>query len=390
MNGAYITLNGGTNATPIYLVVNQPNIAGITRSSGHIISEGQYNFVRWDCGTSTGGYVYPFGIGATAADYIPFTFDKSSVVSSSVDVSTWATNNQNMPHPGISDVAAVCCMKGNGDSLTSAIDRFWDIRTAATTTANITFSYKYTENATTAVPTDVFKAQHWNGATWDPQVSTGGTAGVTSGIGTVGPCLGQTTFSPWVLTRSTFLLPVDLIKFSSQCNNNNVDVKWTTASEQNNDFFTVERSPDAMTYMPIGIVSGSGNSSIIKNYSFTDTDPLSGTSYYRLSQTDFNGMSQILSSASTSSCNGAGGVNVVIGPNPVNDGTIWVQVNGAENKNVRISVTDVLGREFFVKDITDKSGSYLFNTTLQVASGIYIVSAATSEKVFSKKIVVIK
>jgi hypothetical protein len=101
-------------------------------------------------------------------------------------------------------------------------------------------------------------------------------------------------------------------------------------------------------------------------------------------------MSQTLSSASISSCNGAGGLNVVIGPNPVSDGTIWVTVSGAENKNVRVSVTDVLGREFFVKDITDKSGSYVFNTTLQVAAGVYIVSAATNEKVFSKKIVVVK
>lgn len=387
LNGAYVVLNGGTTATPVYLVVNQANAAGITRSSGHIVSEGQYNFVQWNAGASNGSYVYPFGYSTT--DYLPFTFNKTAG-NSNVDVSTWSTNSQNMPHPAISNVAAVCCMKGNGDSITSAIDRFWDIR--ATATADLTFTYRSNEN-TTSIPTDPFKAQHWNGATWDAPVGPGNTGIAPAGPGvegSVGPVINQTTFSPWVLTRGTAILPVELIRFSAVCNNSKVDVKWTTASESNNDFFTVERSPDAVNYLPIGMVNGAGNSSSVKNYSFTDTDPLSSASYYRLRQTDFNGLTEIFSPASLSSCTGSNGLNVVIGQNPSVEGGIWVSINGAENKNVRVAVTNMLGQDLYIKNLTGITGSYLLNANLQLAGGIYVVSASTNEQVFSKKVVVVR
>lgn len=201
LDGAYIVLDGGTAATNIYVVVEQSSTSGIVRSTGgHISSEGQYNFVKWVSGASTGNYIFPFGVGGTAADYIPFTFNKTTAGTSDISMSTWTTNQPNIPHPTISNVAAVTTMVGIPDSVNNAIDRFWDIKASFPVTADLTFSYRGSEN-TTLVPTDNFEAQHWNGSVWDPQAGLGN-AGVTSGIGTVGPVTGQTTFSPWVLTRA--------------------------------------------------------------------------------------------------------------------------------------------------------------------------------------------
>lgn len=201
LDGAYIVLDGGTAAANIYVVVDQSSTSGIVRpGGGHISSEGQYNFIKWVSGTSTGNYIFPFGVGGTAADYIPFTFDKTTGASSNIIMSTWTTNQQNVPHPAISNVAAVSNMVGVPDSVNNAIDRFWDIQSSAAVTADLTFSYRGSEN-TTLIPTDNFEAQHWNGTAWDPQAGPG-SAGVTAGIGTVGPIPGQTTFSPWVLTRA--------------------------------------------------------------------------------------------------------------------------------------------------------------------------------------------
>ena len=59
-------------------------------------------------------------------------------------------------------------------------------------------------------------------------------------------------------------------------------------SELNNDFFTVERSINSTDWEIIGTVNGAGNSKSLINYSFIDSSPLSGTSYYRLKQTDFD------------------------------------------------------------------------------------------------------
>ncbi len=198
LNGAYIILDGGTAATNVYMVVDQKDTAGIIRNAGHINSEGQYNFVKWISGTGTGNYIFPFGVGGTAADYIPFTFKKTTAANSDIGMSTWTTNPQNMPHPAATNVGAVTNMTGVPDSVNNAIDRFWDIQ-SPTVTADLTFSYRGIEN-TTIVPADTFKAQHWNGLAWDPQAGPGN-PGVTVGIGSVGPIPNQTTFSPWVLDR---------------------------------------------------------------------------------------------------------------------------------------------------------------------------------------------
>jgi len=199
LNGGYVILNGGTAATNIYVVVNQNNTAGIVRQAGgHISSEGQWNFVKWNAGTGTGNYIFPFGVGGTAADYIPFTFNKTTAANSDIGMSTWTTDALNMPHPAATNVPLVSNMTGVPDSVNNAIDRFWDIQSPSVT-GDLTFSYRGIEN-TTLVPTDTFKAQHWSGAVWDPQAGPGN-PGVTTGIGTVGPIPGQTTFSPWVLTR---------------------------------------------------------------------------------------------------------------------------------------------------------------------------------------------
>ncbi|NQX96400.1 MAG: gliding motility-associated C-terminal domain-containing protein [Flavobacteriales bacterium] len=198
LNGGITVLNGGTAGTPVYLVVNESNTAGITRlnGGGHIHSENQYNFVKWISGTGIGNYVIPFGVGGNATDYIPFTFNKTTAGNSDLDMSTWATNQQNIPHAGISNVGAVTSMTGLADSVVSALDRFWDIRSSAT--ADLTFSYLGVEN-TTASPTDTVKAQHWNGTSWDAQAGPGN-LGIVAGVGTVGPIPGQSTFSPWILS----------------------------------------------------------------------------------------------------------------------------------------------------------------------------------------------
>lgn len=200
LNGGITVLEGGTAGTPVYLVVNESNTAGIARlaGGGHIHSENQYNFVRWLSGTGTGNYVIPFGVGAVATDYIPFTFNKTSVGNSNLDMSTWSTDQQNMPHAAATNVGPVTSMTGAADSVLYAIDRFWDIQTSGATTADLTFSYLGIEN-TTVSPTDTVKAQHWNGSSWDNQVGPG-SIGVAAGVGAAGPFVGQTTFSPWILT----------------------------------------------------------------------------------------------------------------------------------------------------------------------------------------------
>jgi len=84
-------------------------------------------------------------------------------------------------------------------------------------------------------------------------------------------------------------LPVELLHFTATAKKNEVRTSWATASEVDNDFFTVERSRDGINFETIGTVDGAGTSHSINTYSFPDKSPNYGLSYYRLRQTDFDG-----------------------------------------------------------------------------------------------------
>ena len=85
-------------------------------------------------------------------------------------------------------------------------------------------------------------------------------------------------------------LPIELTRLNARVENNVVRLEWETASETNNDFFTVEKSSDAINFEKLTIVQGAGNSTKQIRYSIIDDSPINGISYYRLKQTDFDGL----------------------------------------------------------------------------------------------------
>lgn len=99
----------------------------------------------------------------------------------------------------------------------------------------------------------------------------------------------------WNLTGGASLnctvLPVELIQFDGEQQGAVHHLRWATATEINNDYFTLERSTDGISFTPITQVDGAGNSSSTLHYSFDDTHPKVGMNYYRLIQTDYNGQS---------------------------------------------------------------------------------------------------
>jgi len=84
-------------------------------------------------------------------------------------------------------------------------------------------------------------------------------------------------------------LPIELLYFKAELHEEHVLLQWSTASEVNNDFFTIEKSANGRDFDWIGEVSGAGNSNATLNYSFVDENPFSGIKYYCLKQTDYDG-----------------------------------------------------------------------------------------------------
>ena len=101
---------------------------------------------------------------------------------------------------------------------------------------------------------------------------------------------GITSFSDFGLgDGSSAALPIELLNFSAAMNDNKVTLTWTTATEINNDYFTIERTLDGINFEEVLETPGAGNSFTPLTYVGEDGNPLPGTSYYRLKQTDYDG-----------------------------------------------------------------------------------------------------
>ncbi len=110
-------------------------------------------------------------------------------------------------------------------------------------------------------------------------------------------------------------LPVTFTAFTSTCQNNDRLLSWTTASETNNDYFTIDYSDDGEKWEEVAKVKGFGNSSESHTYSYQHR-PLSvesSTIYYRIKQTDFDGEETYLQTIS-SICQSSN--EALISPNP--------------------------------------------------------------------------
>jgi hypothetical protein len=85
------------------------------------------------------------------------------------------------------------------------------------------------------------------------------------------------------------VLPVTWSLFTAERAGNTSLLHWETSSEENNDYFAVERLNENGYYVELGTVDGHGTTSQPNQYDFTDESPYSGTNYYRIRQVDFNG-----------------------------------------------------------------------------------------------------
>jgi hypothetical protein len=117
---------------------------------------------------------------------------------------------------------------------------------------------------------------------------------------------------------ATIALPISLLSFEGNCVDQFVILNWSTASEMNNDYFSIERSPDGEIWQTIGKVTAAGNSSSQINYTLTDISPLKTISYYRLKQTDFNGNYKYEDIIRIAPCNNGENKKITIYPNPSN------------------------------------------------------------------------
>ncbi|MCD6366177.1 MAG: T9SS type A sorting domain-containing protein, partial [Bacteroidales bacterium] len=202
-------------------------------------------------------------------------------------------------------------------------------------------------------------------------------------------------FSLGSIDKTTAPLPVELLSFTGKLNGSQVDLLWETASEINNDYFTIERSDDAISFESIGRVDGKGNYNGLSSYSLIDFNPLTGISYYRLKQTDFDGK---FSYSNIVSINYILPVTVIqpamkLFPNPATNGSlVKLEMTGmSADKEVLVVVTNVLGQQMYSKVIlTDQNGQIMVavDPHNQLSPGTYVIVAASNDKLLSKRLII--
>jgi hypothetical protein len=168
-------------------------------------------------------------------------------------------------------------------------------------------------------------------------------------------------------------LPIELTSFRGQSNNNAVRLSWTTESEINNDFFTLEKSKNGVDFEAIAIVNGAGISDRRNEYSHLDFTPYDGINYYRLMQTDFDGKFT-LSDIIQISVVPREVISVNIFPNPVGKDEFSLSYNSITKGNLQYRITDLTGKVIeFQETEVEKGKNDFFIDTSQLSRGVYFL-----------------
>jgi hypothetical protein len=165
-------------------------------------------------------------------------------------------------------------------------------------------------------------------------------------------------------------LPIGLSSFEGQLLEEENLITWETDSEMNNDYFTLERSRNGIDFEVSATIQGAGTSTNLNKYAYNDFNPLSGISYYRLKQTDYDGqftLSQIialdreLSEAVVSS----------LYPNPATE-EISFELTSPKAGKLKIEIYDNAGRLLLTKNADAHRGANSFSIDIdQLEKGVY-------------------
>lgn len=204
--------------------------------------------------------------------------------------------------------------------------------------------------------------------------------------GTVGPGVSNCSCTPGTP------LPIELLDFNAQPIAGGVELKWNTATEIDNHFFTIERTEDGSVIETVGTINGSGNSNRPLSYSLVDDVTVTNTVYYRLRQTDFNGTVttfewQAVQAASVETEEPI----YQVGPNPVNNGQVWL---GCENcdgqETTTVELFNLQGQSVAIFPTLSLNSMQSEQLTIgnELPSGYYFLKVNTGSHTMMQKLVV--
>jgi hypothetical protein len=182
-------------------------------------------------------------------------------------------------------------------------------------------------------------------------------------------------------------LPVTLTSFATECYNGIPLLEWTTASEQNSDYFQIERSLDGFEWVVVLKIQAMGNSNTGKNYQFYDIAAGRFKGYYRLKQVDFDGQFEYFGPVSSNCLEPVNKLRSEVFPNPTSS-DIFIGMRHIQDENAQILITDNSGRIIFQEDIQLINGYVLKSVNLSTyQTGVYQIYITTLDHNYIHKVI---
>lgn len=176
-------------------------------------------------------------------------------------------------------------------------------------------------------------------------------------------------------------LPVSLTSFTAKANKiGNVDLAWTTASEQNNSHFEVNRSTDGANFNTIDKVNGNGTTATVNNYSYTDNSPAAGVNYYQLKQIDFDGKSTLSKVVSAKVGLNQSNIKVL-----ANKTSITVNYQALANGKASFTVYSVSGAKLATVQQNVNVGANQLSIPVQLGNSLHLLKVVQGSESVSVK-----
>jgi len=416
-NNAYVVFDPNTPAAQsTFLVVDNPNTNAITvtGTGANIVSERERNLIRWSVGTGTGVYSIPFTNPSNVKMPLSYTVLAAGSAGGSVLFSTYnydgtdavvtvadRWNNSLYQPTDVTHmnnyVTGTNVTPGATNESGHVIDRFWIIDTQAPgfayvdkPDASLLFRYDAAEitGGNSINASNQLIAQRFNSGTnqWGDFIPTcvWNNAPYSVAVPAAGAITDGDFFRSWTLSDIGNPLPVELVDFTGSSEGGQVMLRWSTASELNNDHFTVEKSFNNVEWLAIGEVDAVGSSFSTSNYTFVDPTPTT-MAYYRLVQTDLD-RSTTTSKVIAAGCGVGAGTEIV---NAYDGGDVMVlTVSSTLDDVYDLTLLDAQG-----KVMASQAGTAIVNGITQVtvptesiATGIYVVQLENAGNRMSRRV----
>ena len=178
-------------------------------------------------------------------------------------------------------------------------------------------------------------------------------------------------FTAWTLVDNTQPLPVELISFSGECNEDKIDISWSTATETNNALFNMYKSINSKDFEWIHSITGAFNSTQQIDYLYSDLNIIPGKNYqYKIEQVDVDGNSKTFNPIEVMGCKFHSLNTTVYFANE----TIILQNNSINDYSSAISVTNALGQLISTKNWNTRITGSKLEMPVKLSSGIYFVT----------------